>query len=183
MEKVQLQISSEQLEVSSLYESPLEDIVSHSVADCHYTLTVKRPEVHFDVVGILSYQLSLENQEVQFSYKLQLTSFIRPLAVSTEQYGTMWLAFSNDTKQNLALVTDGQDPLTDTLNVLKKKLGLHVVEVIGMEGIVACRLIQDQPCLLHCRVHAGSLAVWLRSPVPELPDCLMYHCQRALEDT
>lgn len=51
-----------------------------------------------------------------------------------------------------------------------------------MEGIVACRLLQDQPCLIHCRVHADTLAVWLRSPVPDLPDCLLYHCQRALQE-
>ncbi|XP_072292068.1 AP-4 complex subunit epsilon-1 [Eucyclogobius newberryi] len=181
-ENMDLQLSSEQLEVSLLSESPLRDIAKHSVAVCQYSLTVKRPVIHFEVVGILSYQSSLENQEVEFSYKLPLTSFIRPWAVSTEQYGTMWLAFSNDTKQNLALVTEAPDPLTDSLNVLKKKLGLHVVEIIGMEGIVACRLGQDHPCLLHCRVHAGALAIWLRSPVPELPDCLLYHCQRALEE-
>lgn len=94
----------------------------------------------------------------------------------------MWLAFSHDTKQNLRLINDVQEPLTATLNVLKKKLQLHVVEIIGMEGIVACQLLRDQPCLMHCRVHADTLAVWLRSPVPDLPDCLLYHCQRALQE-
>ncbi|KAJ0029447.1 hypothetical protein NQD34_004444 [Periophthalmus magnuspinnatus] len=182
-ENIHLQVSSEQLEVSLLCESPLQDIAKHSMAVCQYLLNVRTPVVHFEVVGMLSYQTSSENQEVEFSYKLPLTSFVRPLEVSTEQYGTMWLAFSNDTKQNLALVTDGQDPLTDTLDLLKKKLGLHVVEIIGVEGIVACRLVQDQPCLLHCRVHGRTLAVWLRSPIPELPDCLLYHCQRVLEET
>lgn len=52
----------------------------------------------------------------------------------------------------------------------------------GVEGIVACCLQRDQPCLMHCRVHAGMLAVWLRSPVPDLPDCLLYYCQRALQE-
>lgn len=47
---------------------------------------------------------------------------------------------------------------------------------------MSCRLLPDLPCLMHCRVHAGSLAVWLRSPVAELPDCLLYHCQRALTE-
>ncbi|KAJ0069168.1 hypothetical protein NL108_003085 [Boleophthalmus pectinirostris] len=181
IENARLHVSSEQLEVS-LSESPLQDIAKDAIAVCQYSLTVRSPVVHFEVLGMLSYQSSLDNQEVEFSYKLPLTSFIRPLEVSTEQYGTMWLTFSNDTKQNLALVTDGQDPLTDTLDLLKKKLGLHVVEMIG-KLVVACRLVQDEPCLLHCRVHGGTLAVWLRSPVPELPDCLLYHCQKALEET
>lgn len=183
LENVLLQVDSEELEVSLSSESSLQDIARHNVAVCQYSLSVIRPVVHFELVGTLSYQSSLQNLEVEFTYKLPLTSFIRPLTVSTEQYGTMWLTFSNDTKQNLNLVTDGQDPLTDTLNVLKWKLNLHIVEIIGMEGIVACRLVQDQPCLLHCRIHAGTLAVWLRSPVPDLPDSLLYHCQRALERT
>lgn len=116
----------------------------------------------------------------------------------------MWLDFSHDTKQNLKLIGDG---LEDTLNALTQELQLHVVEIIGnearrpnraspgadetlntfsrpagVEGIVACQLLHNQPCLLHCRLHAGALAVWLRSPVPELPDCLVYHCQRALNE-
>uniref|UniRef100_A0A672I0Z6 AP-4 complex subunit epsilon-1 C-terminal domain-containing protein n=1 Tax=Salarias fasciatus TaxID=181472 RepID=A0A672I0Z6_SALFA len=166
--------------VSEVCDSPVEEVGGHSVAVFQYSLTVKRPEVHVELSGSFSYRCPAGTpQELRLSHRLPLTSFIRPLAVSTEEYGTMWLAFANDTKQNLTLIQrDGEEALAATLNVLKEKLQLHVVEIIGMEGIVACRLLRDQPCLMHCRVHAGALAVWLRSPVPELPDCLMYHCQR-----
>ncbi|CAL1595065.1 unnamed protein product [Knipowitschia caucasica] len=183
MENIHFSFSTEQLQVSLSSERPLHEILKHSNAVCEYSLTVHAPAIHFQMVGTLSYESSSQSREMEFSYKLPLSSFIRPLVISTEQYGTHWLDFSNDTKQNLALVSEGQDPLTDTLNILKRKLGLHVVEVIGLEGIAACRLAQDQPCLLHCRVNAGTLAVWLRSPVPKLPDCLLYHCQRVLEET
>ncbi|XP_017261509.1 AP-4 complex subunit epsilon-1 [Kryptolebias marmoratus] len=181
--QVQVQVSCEELEVSCVCDSPAEELKSHSVTVCQYRLTVKRPSVYFELAGVVHYQLPAGSlQTEQFSHKLPLKSFIRPLAVSTEDYGTMWLAFSHDTKQNLPLLSDEQEPLTATLNVLKKKLQLHVVEIIGKEGIVACCLRPDQPCLLHCREHAGMLAVWLRSPVPDLPDCLLYHCQRALRE-
>ncbi|KAM6925669.1 AP-4 complex subunit epsilon-1 [Lycodopsis pacificus] len=183
IQQILLELDSDELEVSCVCDSAVQEAGSHSVAVCQYSLTVKRPSVHVDVVGMVSYQFPVGTpQSVQFSYKLPLTSFIRPLTVSTEEYGTMWLDFSHDTKQKLTLISDGQEALADTLNVLKKKLNLHVVEIIGMEGIVACRLRQDQPCLMHCRLHAGTLSVWLRSPVPDLPDCLMYHCQRALQE-
>ncbi|XP_047451963.1 AP-4 complex subunit epsilon-1 [Mugil cephalus] len=183
IQQMLLQVDSEELEISRVSEGEMEKVCSHSVAVCHYSLSVKRPSVHVEVTGMVSYQL-LDGtpHSVNFSYKLPLASFIRPLKVSTEEYGTMWLAFSHDTKQNLTLISDGPEPLTSTLNVLKEKLQLHVVEIIGVEGIVACRLLQDQPCLMHCRVHAGALSVWLRSPVPDLPDCLIYHCQRALQE-
>uniref|UniRef100_A0A4W5RCD3 AP-4 complex subunit epsilon n=1 Tax=Hucho hucho TaxID=62062 RepID=A0A4W5RCD3_9TELE len=128
----------------------------------------------------MALQLTCKELEVYFSDW--------PLTVSTGDYGKMWLSFSHDLKQNLRLVTtEHQEPLTATLDALKGKLHLHIVDVIGSEGIVACRLLQGQgqgqPCLLHCRVHADSLAVWLRSPVPELPDSLLYHCQKALTET
>nr|XP_046249245.1 AP-4 complex subunit epsilon-1 [Scatophagus argus] len=182
--QILLQLESDELEASCVSDSPVLEAQSRSAAVCQYSLTVKRPSVHVEVVGMVSYQLPVGTpQSVQFSYKLPLTSFIRPLAVSTEEYGKMWLAFSNDTKQNMTLINDGRkEALAATLNVLKKKLQLHVVEIIGMEGIVACQLLQDQACLMHCRVNAGALSVWLRSPVPDLPDCLIYHCQRALQE-
>ncbi|XP_054633864.1 AP-4 complex subunit epsilon-1 isoform X2 [Dunckerocampus dactyliophorus] len=177
------QLDSEEVEVSCICESPVEEVRSHYVEVWQYSLTVKRPSVHLVVSGLVSFHMATGTPHTaKFSYKLPLISFIRPLTLSTEEYGTMWLAFSHDTKQNLTLITGVQDPLRATLNVLERKLHLHVVEIIGMEGIVACQLLQDQPCLMHCRVHAGTLAVWLRSTVPDLPDCLLYHCQRALQE-
>uniref|UniRef100_A0A8C2I326 AP-4 complex subunit epsilon n=1 Tax=Cyprinus carpio TaxID=7962 RepID=A0A8C2I326_CYPCA len=104
----------------------------------------------------------------------------RPLVVNTEEYGKLWLSLSHDVKQNLKLLTDASDPLRTTLNALKDALQLHVVDIIGSEGIVACRLLSGAPCLLHCRVNGAALAMWLRSPHPALPDCILYHCQRAL---
>ncbi|XP_061577695.1 AP-4 complex subunit epsilon-1 [Cololabis saira] len=181
--QVSAQLRSEELEVSSMCESPLEEVSGSSVAVRQYSLKVRSPSVHFELGGMVSYQPSAGTpQTMQFSYKLPLSSFIRPLTVSTEEYGTMWLAFSHDTKQNLTLMGDDREPLAATLNALKRKLQLHVVEIIGVEGILACCLLRDQPCLMHCRVHAGMLAVWLRSPIPDLPDCLLYHCQRALQE-
>lgn len=183
IQQILLELDSEELEVSCECDGAVGGARGHSVAVCQYSLSVKRPSVHVELVGTVSYQFPVGTpQSVQFSYKLPLSSFIRPLTLSTEEYGTMWLDFSHDTKQNLTLISDDPEPLAASLSVLKKKLQLHVVEIIGMEGIVACRLLQDQPCLMHCRLHAGTLAVWLRSPVPDLPDCLMYFCQRALQE-
>ncbi|KAJ3597018.1 hypothetical protein NHX12_003418 [Muraenolepis orangiensis] len=151
--------------------------------DLEYSLIPSRPSVHMELAGVASYQLpDGEPQSTQFSYTLSLTDFIRPLTVSTEEYGRLWLAFSNDTKQNLRLLSEGPDPLRDTLGLLRDKLQVHIVDIIASEGIVACQLLQGQPCLMHCRVNAGCLAVWLRSSLPELPDCLLYHCQRALAE-
>ncbi len=59
-------------------DSPVQEVSSHSVALCQYSLTVKRPSVHVEVVGVVSYQFPGGTpQSVQFSYKLPLTIFIR----------------------------------------------------------------------------------------------------------
>ncbi|CAL8261406.1 unnamed protein product [Merluccius merluccius] len=177
-----LQVTSEELEVSRVSDEE-EEVEGHSVAVCQYSLVPTRPSVHMELAGVASYQLpDGEPQTTRFSYTLSLTNFIRPLTVSTEQYGRLWLAFSNDTKQNLKLLSESPDPLRATLHLLRDKLQLHIVDIIASEGIVACQLLQGQPCLMHCRINAGCLAVWLRSSLPELPDCLLYHCQRALAE-
>lgn len=59
-------------------DSPVEEVRSHSVAVCQYSLTVKRPSVHVEVIGTVSFHMPVGTpQAVQFSYKLPLTNFIR----------------------------------------------------------------------------------------------------------
>ncbi|GAA6087116.1 AP-4 complex subunit epsilon-1 isoform X1 [Tachysurus ichikawai] len=102
--------------------------------------------------------------------------------LSTEEYGKLWMSYSNDVKQNLKPLTGSKGPLMTSLNALQESLRLHTVHIIGSESIAACRLLSGAPCLMHCRVHGASLAVWLRSPLHAFPDCLLYHCQRVLQD-
>lgn len=51
--------------------------------------------------------------------------------LSTEEYGKLWLSFSNDVKQNLKLLTGARDPLITTLDALQESLRLHTVHIIG----------------------------------------------------
>ncbi|MED6279283.1 hypothetical protein CHARACLAT_032870, partial [Characodon lateralis] len=137
LQQIRLQVNSEELEVSCVCDCPSEELNSHSVAVCQYFLSVRRPSAHFDLSAAVSWQLPAGSaQTAQFSYKLPLTSFIRALSLSTEEYGAMWLDYSHDTKQNLTLLDDDQDPLTATLDKLKRKIQLHVVEILGKAGFL-----------------------------------------------
>ncbi|KAJ8002541.1 hypothetical protein DPEC_G00159980 [Dallia pectoralis] len=182
LHRVELQFTSTELEVSCVSGDVVEEVKGRSVATCQYSVVMTQASVHVELAGLVSYQRAPgQTRTTPVSLSVSLKHFIRPLTVSTEEYGCMWLSFSHDVKQNLRLIRgEDQDPLTATLATLKDTLHLHIVDVIGSEGIVACRLLQGEPCLLHCRVHADSLAVWLRSPVPDFPDSLLYHCQKAL---
>lgn len=53
--------------------------------------------------------------------------------------------------------------------------------VAGNEGLLACKLLPSTPCVLHCRVHAGAVALWFRSSCSALPDYLSCHCQKMIE--
>lgn len=45
---------------------------------CQYFLSMKKPSVHVEVVGVVFYRLPVGNQQsAQFSYKLSLSNFIR----------------------------------------------------------------------------------------------------------
>uniref|UniRef100_A0AAY4EMB5 AP-4 complex subunit epsilon n=1 Tax=Denticeps clupeoides TaxID=299321 RepID=A0AAY4EMB5_9TELE len=178
-----VQLDCKQLKVASLRGNALENLPAHSMSVCWYALLMEEPHTQVTVAGSVSYRaVPGHTQTLQFTDKLFLTDFIRPLTLSTEEYGKLWLSFSQDVRQNLKLIQGEGDPLRATLSALKEQLQLHIVDIIGSEGIVACRLLPDSPCLLHCRIHGGSLAVWLRSPLLSLPDCLLYYCQKTLEE-
>ncbi|KAI4903115.1 hypothetical protein NFI96_015692 [Prochilodus magdalenae] len=178
-----VELSCEELETASLRGNVMEYLEGRNSSVCRFTLLMERPHTQVAFTGSVSYQTQPgHTHTLPFSGKLSTADFIRPLVLSTEEYGKLWLSISNDVKQNLKLLTDGGDPLKATLMALKDSLQLHVVDIIGSEGIVACRLLRSGPCLMHCRVHGASLAVWLRSPLASLPDCLLYHCQRALQE-
>ncbi|KAI1904057.1 hypothetical protein AGOR_G00001760 [Albula goreensis] len=178
-----LQLNSENLKVSDGPNRTIQSLSDHGVMTSQHGVVMETPLVQATVGGTLIYHAqSGSANELQFSLGFTLTDFIRPLPLRTEDYGKLWLSISHDVKQNLQLLRDEDNPLLATLNVLKEKLHLHLVDIIGTEGLLACHLLPGHPCLLHCHAHAGSLAVWLRSPVSDLPDCLLYHCQRALQE-
>ncbi|XP_026110031.1 AP-4 complex subunit epsilon-1-like [Carassius auratus] len=178
---VAVQLTCEELKTASLRGNIVDCLEARSTSVCHYALLMDDPHTNVSFTGTVSYQTQPgHTNTLPFSGTLSTADFIRPLVLTTEEYGKLWLSLSHDVKQNLKLLTDAGDPLRTTLNALKDALQLHVVDIIGSEGIVACRLLSGAPCLLHCRVSGAALVMWLRSPHPALPDCILYHCQRAL---
>lgn len=51
--------------------------------------------------------------------------------LSTEEYGKLWMSYSNDVKQNLKPLTGSKGPLMTSLNALQESLRLHTVHIIG----------------------------------------------------
>ncbi|XP_072889252.1 AP-4 complex subunit epsilon-1 [Hemitrygon akajei] len=155
---------------------------SHSSVRCELCLQMVKPCTQVSLTGHINYHPKHSHcTEEKYTLALFLKDFIRPLKLSTEEFGNLWLSLSNDVKQNLSFSLNSSEALTSALHALQKELGLHIVAIIGAEGIVACQLLPSTSCLLHCRFHAGILSLWLRSGCRVLPDCLLYECQKVIQ--
>ncbi|KAM4661035.1 AP-4 complex subunit epsilon-1 isoform 2-T2 [Amazona ochrocephala] len=164
---------------SPYYQFPA--IEAESVKRCQKCVWMNKICTQGVLSGSVNYQSEVETR-LNFSIALSLMDFIRPMEMTTEDFGKLWLSLSNDVKQNIKM-SSSQDSLPAALNTLQQKLKLHIVDVIGNEGILACQLLPSVPCLLHCRTHSGMLALWFRSPCSALPDGLLYQCQKVMEES
>uniref|UniRef100_A0A8C0BU00 AP-4 complex subunit epsilon n=1 Tax=Buteo japonicus TaxID=224669 RepID=A0A8C0BU00_9AVES len=164
---------------STTYQFPV--IEAQNVERCQKRVWMDKICTQGILSGSVNYQSEMETR-LEFSITLSLVDFIRPMEMTTEDFGKLWLSLSNDVKQNIKM-SSSQDSLSATLSTLQQKLKLHIVDIIGNEGILACQLLPSVPCLLHCRTHSGMLALWFRSPCSALPDGLLYQCQKVMEES
>ncbi|XP_059952820.1 AP-4 complex subunit epsilon-1 isoform X3 [Mesoplodon densirostris] len=156
-------------------------IEAESTRNFEYSVQMEKPFTEGNLSGFINYQvMDTHSVQLEFSVNLSLLDFIRPLKISTEDFGKLWLSFANDVKQNVKM-SESQAALPSTLKTLQQELRLHVVDIIGNEGLLACQLLPSIPCLLHFRVHGDMLALWFRSSCSTLPDYLLYQCQKVME--
>ncbi|XP_073657092.1 AP-4 complex subunit epsilon-1 isoform X4 [Tursiops truncatus] len=155
-------------------------IEAESTKNFQYSVQMEKPFTEGNLSGFINYQvMDTHSVQLEFSVNLSLLDFIRPLKISTEDFGKLWLSFANDVKQNVKM-SESQAALPSTLKALQQELRLHVVDIIGNEGLLACQLLPSIPCLLHFRVHGDMLALWFRSSCSTLPDYLLYQCQKVI---
>lgn len=76
----------------------------------------------FETKDILIYKYCLANKCGELPF--------RPMEMTTEDFGKLWLSLSNDVKQNIKM-SSCQDSLSAALDTLQQKLKLHRVDVIG----------------------------------------------------
>lgn len=179
---VQLEISP--VENFKIIEQPgscLPVMEPESTKSFQYGVQMESPSVEGTLSGFINYQiLDSHSLQLEFSMNLSLLDFIRPLKISTEDFGKLWLSFANDVKQTIKL-SEPRVALASVLMELQQKLRLHVIDVVGNEGLLACKLLPSTPCVLHCRVHADAVALWFRSSCSVLSDYLSCHCQKVME--
>ncbi|XP_063305111.1 AP-4 complex subunit epsilon-1 [Pelobates fuscus] len=172
---------SENITVSQNLLCHISHLDAHGVHQCNGSIQMIQPCTKGALTGCITYDVEPERSlQLGFSVDFVLMDFIRPLRMSTDEFGKMWLSFSNDAKQKVKLHS-ADEALLGILQCLQKTLNLYIVEVIGDEGLAACQLLPSLPALLHCHLQEGVLTLWSRSQSINLPECLLYQCQRELE--
>lgn len=162
-------------------ECCLPGVEPESTKSFQYGVQMESPAVEGTLSGSINYQMmDAHSVQLEFSMNLSLLDFIRPLKISTEDFGKLWLSFANDVKQTIK-IAESQVALASVLTELQQKLRLHVIDVIGNEGLLACKLLPSTPCVLHCRAHGDAVALWFRSSCSVLSDYLSCHCQKLME--
>ncbi|XP_056428284.1 AP-4 complex subunit epsilon-1 isoform X2 [Hyla sarda] len=173
---------SEILTVSENFCCQLSHLEARGVHQCWGSVLLAHPCRKESISGCVTYLAEPEVPSLlQFSLHFVLSDFIRPLTISTEEFGTMWLTLANDVKEKIQ-VSSPQQSLSEVLHVIQQALNLYIVDIIGDEGIAACQLMPSVPSLLHCQLQEGALVVWIKSSSSALSDCLLYLSQNALKE-
>uniref|UniRef100_A0A8C5V1E3 AP-4 complex subunit epsilon-1 C-terminal domain-containing protein n=1 Tax=Microcebus murinus TaxID=30608 RepID=A0A8C5V1E3_MICMU len=151
-------------------------VEAESTKTFQYSVQMEKPFTEENLSGFLNYHMmDTHSVQLEFSVNLSLLDFIRHLRKSQLRlFGKLCLSYLTNVRISAALLS----ALKDRWN---EKLRLHVIDIIGNEGLLACQLLPSIPCLLHCRVHADVLALWFRSSCSTLPDYLLYQCQKVME--
>ncbi|KAJ8779185.1 hypothetical protein J1605_000061 [Eschrichtius robustus] len=105
-------------------------IEAESTKNFQYSVQMEKPFTEGNLSGFINYQvMDTHSVQLEFSVNLSLLDFIRPLKISTEDFGKLWLSFANDVKQNVKM-SESQAALPSTLKALQQELRLHVVDII-----------------------------------------------------
>jgi len=106
------------------------------------------------------------------------TSILGPLQVTTAQVGSMWGQLPS---QREAQMSTTIGTCQEMMMRLQTKLNVQPVEIIGMEGIAAGRVVPgNDPCFLHGKLAPPHLQILVRCRDPGVAQTVVDQCTRIL---
>ncbi|KAL5469365.1 hypothetical protein EMCRGX_G030615 [Ephydatia muelleri] len=145
-----------------------------------FLITPISPAVNMSVRGQVSYKERGSPKKLFFDITLQVSDLIRPLTYTTEEFGRKWVGLTNEKK----LKVDGSlvKKPSDFMDLVSKKLNFHPVQIIGSEAIAAGNFLPNMPCLVHGKLSATSVELWLRTSSGLLTDSIAKLAQSMLQN-
>merc|ERR1712151_788641 len=108
----------------------------------------------------------------------QAAHILGPLQVTTAQVGGMWGQLPS---QREAQLSTSIGTCQEMMVRLQTKLNVHPVEIIGMEGIAAGRVLPgNDPCFLHGKLAPPQLHILVRCRDPGVAQTAVDLCSRIL---
>ena len=108
-----------------------------------------KPEISNSQVSLIS--ISPKNEPLSPKISQMVTLFT-PLVVTTEEVGEQWGELKNERKVRVELTRNFQV----FVEITSQQVGLHVVEVIGEEAILAGKS-QEMKCFVHLSKSGNSI--------------------------
>jgi AP-4 complex subunit epsilon-1 len=136
------------------------------------TLVPASPALRMSLQGEAAYSDSLAtNKRLFFDTVLSVSDFIRPLEISTQEYGKKWPGLSSEKILNIP-ATPSVKSVAQFMDTVRSRLSLHPIQIIGQEGIAAGTFLPKIPCLVHGKVTSANLDLRVRTPSSLLTDSL-----------
>ena len=124
--------------------------------------------------GELTYRDHLGTQRRLFyDLSVSVSDLIRPLKLTTPEFGKKWGSSSNEKKLKMA-TTNIQKP-SDFMELMSNQFNFHPIEIIKSEGITAGTFLPSTPCLVHGKTTPNFLEVWIRTPSGLLTEAIAKH--------
>jgi AP-4 complex subunit epsilon-1 len=104
--------------------------------------------------------------------------FLGPLSVTTQQVGATWNQLA--TERRMQIQTSMSTP-QDMMGRMQNSVNVQAVEIIGMEGIAAGRVLPgNDPVFLHGKLAPPRLELMVRCQNPGIADRVIEVCKVAL---
>ncbi|XP_038078397.1 AP-4 complex subunit epsilon-1-like [Patiria miniata] len=111
-----------------------------------------------------------------FSSPILVSDLLRPLKLQTAEFGEQWPRQTRDCKFTVEVAATVS--MSKVMTLLTQELNLHLVEIIGNEGIACGTLLGGTICLLHAKLPTSkSLEVWVRSSSSLLSESISKQCR------
>ncbi|XP_022109150.1 AP-4 complex subunit epsilon-1-like isoform X2 [Acanthaster planci] len=115
-----------------------------------------------------------------FSSPITISDLLRPLKLQTAEFGEQWPKQTCDSKFTVELVEAVS--MSKVMTLLTQEMNIHLVEIIGNEGIACGTLLGRSVCLIHTKLPSdGSLELWVRSSSRLLSESVTKQCREVMK--
>ncbi|XP_071942555.1 AP-4 complex subunit epsilon-1-like [Antedon mediterranea] len=155
----------------------MESLSPSSVENIAIYFKYKSPSLNMNLGGHLCFRdTNKKQQKLFFSTDITLTDFIRPLQLTTDEFGKKWQSSMLESKLNIE--KSRWKNIEQLLEALTTKLNFHQVQIIGEEGIASGSILDSTPCLLHVNFNVKSIQLWFRTTSKLMAECLVQETKK-----